>query len=77
MNIEYPGRSKTVVNFCDKRTNVREMLASAYNRCDEAKDIISSPKGYNTGIGYMGLVDGFYFLFASESDYLEYIGDKE
>lgn len=34
-------------------------------------------KGYFTYAGYMGLVDGSYFLFASESDYLEYVGDKE
>ena len=26
-------------------------------------------KGFNTGDGYMGLVDGKYILFASESDY--------
>ncbi len=30
-------------------------------------------KGYNTESGYMGYVDGEYFLFASESDYLEWI----
>ena len=29
-------------------------------------------KGFNTGDGYMGLVDGKYILFASESDYYEY-----
>ena len=32
-------------------------------------------KGFNTGDGYMGLVDGKYILFASESDYYEYMND--
>jgi len=30
-------------------------------------------KGYITAIGYMGLVDGSYILFASEEDYREYL----
>ena len=30
-------------------------------------------KGYFVDDGYMGLVDGQYRLFASESDYREYI----
>ena len=30
-------------------------------------------KGYNTPEGYMGFVDGRYMLFASESDYDDYI----
>ena len=30
-------------------------------------------KGYHTDNGYMGYVDGRYVLFASESDYIEYI----
>ncbi len=30
-------------------------------------------KGFNTGDGYMGFVDGKYLLFASESDYYEYM----
>ena len=30
-------------------------------------------KGYFVDDGYMGLVDGKYRLFASESDYREYI----
>ena len=30
-------------------------------------------KGYNTGDGYMGMVDGEYILFASEDDYFEYV----
>ena len=33
-------------------------------------------KGYNTANGYMGLVDGEYILFASESDYLEYVEEE-
>ena len=33
-------------------------------------------KGFNTGDGYMGLVDGKYILFASESDYYEYMNDQ-
>ena len=32
-------------------------------------------KGYSTESGYMGFVDGRYMLFASESDYLDYIRD--
>ena len=30
-------------------------------------------KGYNTSEGYMGLVNGQYMLFASESEYREYV----
>ena len=33
-------------------------------------------KGYSTGYGYMGYVDGEYRLFASEGDYLEYMEDE-
>ena len=32
-------------------------------------------KGYFVDEGYMGLVDGRYQLFASESDYREYMED--
>lgn len=32
-------------------------------------------KGYFVSGGYMGLVDGRYQLFATESDYLEYLAD--
>ena len=32
-------------------------------------------KGYSTESGYMGFVDGRYMLFASESDYVDYIRD--
>lgn len=32
-------------------------------------------KGYNTDHGYMGYVSGKYLLFASESDYYEWIND--
>lgn len=35
----------------------------------------SAMKGYNTENGYMGYVDGDYRLFASESDYREYLED--
>ena len=31
--------------------------------------------GFNTGNGYMGLVNGKYILFASESDYYDYMND--
>ena len=55
--------------------NVRELLADAYDRRGEVKELLLSPKGYNTGIGYMGFVDGLYFLFASEADYIEFIND--
>ena len=32
-------------------------------------------KGYIVHNGYMGLIDGSYLLFASESDYREYYED--
>lgn len=32
-------------------------------------------KGYPVDSGYMGLVNGSYMLFASESDYNDYIAD--
>lgn len=34
-------------------------------------------KGYFIDCGYMGFVNGAYILFASESDYLEYVGDED
>ncbi len=30
-------------------------------------------KGYMTAMGYMGLVEGRYILFASEEDYREFL----
>lgn len=33
--------------------------------------------GYFTPYGYMGFVDGHWMLFASESDYIEYIKENE
>lgn len=32
-------------------------------------------KGFYTGNGYMGLVKGRYILFASETDYYDYMND--
>lgn len=32
-----------------------------------------SMKGYYTSYGYMGYVEGTYKLFATESDYIEYV----
>lgn len=32
-------------------------------------------KGYHTAQGYMGFVEGSYILFASETDYEEYMAD--
>ena len=32
-------------------------------------------KGYNTSNGYMGYVEGKYFLFASEQEYFEFMED--
>ena len=32
-------------------------------------------KGYPVPNGYMGLVDGRFMLFATESEYIEYIKD--
>jgi len=34
-------------------------------------------KGYYTKQGYMGLVNGRYMLFASESDYYDYILEEQ
>lgn len=34
-------------------------------------------KGYSIDYGYMGLVEGKYVLFASESDYYEYFLSEE
>ncbi len=33
-------------------------------------------KGYLTGSGYMGYVDGRYMLFSSEEEYLDYMSDE-
>lgn len=33
-------------------------------------------KGYVTSNGYMGLVDGRYILFATETEYYEYLTGK-
>ncbi len=33
-------------------------------------------KGYYTAYGYMGYVNGKYILFATESDYIEYVTDN-
>lgn len=30
-------------------------------------------KGYVTAMGYMGLIEGRYILFCSESDYVDYL----
>lgn len=34
-------------------------------------------KGYLTGNGYMGYVEGRYILFASESEYYDYIENRK
>ena len=34
-------------------------------------------KGYSVPSGYMGYVDGRYMLFSTESEYYEYISEKE
>lgn len=33
--------------------------------------------GYYTGYGYFGLVSGRWMLFASESEYLEYMKEED
>lgn len=33
-------------------------------------------KGYDTQAGYMGLIDGKYRLFATESEYLEIVREE-
>ena len=42
---------------------------------DFRKAAVNFMKGYFVTDGYMGLVDGKYILFASESDYYEYMND--
>lgn len=44
--------------------------------CTLKKGGDTMPKGYAVPYGYMGFVDNSYILFASESDYLEYIQDN-
>lgn len=34
-------------------------------------------RGYFTGMGFYGLVDGRYMLFASEAEYYEYMAEEE
>ena len=34
-------------------------------------------RGYYTRSGYYGMVDGRYMLFASESDYFEFVSERE
>ena len=34
-------------------------------------------RGYFTGAGYYGLVDGKYILFADETEYYEYMEENE
>lgn len=34
-------------------------------------------RGYFTGTGYYGLVDGAYMLFADETDYFEFMEEAE
>ena len=34
-------------------------------------------KGYITPMGYMGYVDGRYYLFASECEYSEYVRELQ
>ena len=34
-------------------------------------------KGYITAVGYMGLVNGHYVLFATETEYHEFIKEME
>lgn len=35
------------------------------------------PYGYFTNVGYLGLVDGRYILFATEEEYYEYLESCE
>ena len=44
--------------------------------CAERKKEAHSMKGYYTGNGYYGYVDGRYVLFCSESDYYEAMEDE-
>ena len=41
----------------------------------EKMEELAMKKGFSTDDGYMGLVEGRYILFASESDYYEYMND--
>ena len=48
-------------------------VKSTENRKRKEADIL---KGYNVPDGYMGYVDGIYVLFASETDYREYMNGR-
>lgn len=55
-----------VINYSYKREN-RSFI---FKEMEEL-----AMKGFNTGDGYMGMVDGEYILFASEADYYDYVND--
>ena len=55
-----------VINYRHKREN-RSFI---FKEMEEL-----AMKGFNTGDGYMGMVDGEYILFASEADYYDYVND--
>lgn len=72
----------TIYKLRDKSKG-KNSLATSYLRCTLNHNIIkevqpmSEPKGYNTSYGYMGYVanTNSYMLFASESEYIDYITD--
>lgn len=52
------------------KTKITRALRRYYPHCYRRQTMI---KGYVVPDGYMGLVKGKYQLFASETDYLEYV----
>ena len=65
----------------EKRSGVRFIgLSSWYpvlagNEGPDDKKEAAAMRGYFTGSGYYGLVDGRYMLFAGEAEYYEYLAD--
>ena len=58
-------------------TLIMRKIYSHYNRKVVIFMMSYEVKGYDVPEGYMGFVDGQYMLFATESDYLDYIRDEE
>ena len=69
------------MNVCDRKTPGERVRAiqeinkksPAGASCWNSERRRHPMKGYVTSAGYMGLVDGQWILFATESDYLEYL----
>jgi hypothetical protein len=52
-------------------------VAGVISRQKRKKKEALSMRGYHTGTGFYGLVGARYVLFASESDYYEFMAEEE